>query len=551
MNYLIIDNLNYLSEKLFERQYSDCWTAIITSYINNTGKHKADISENDFSSNYTNFDTIIIRVNEDNIRSALRFKSSIYEKAVYFLSINENLYDYLPKDMQKKYVNFDEKNSLHANLQILSNVLNIHETTKPIDINTIQKCSIDYTQKCMNVSIGNGCDRKCSFCSISGTNVNYYPLEYIIAEIKSNLENGIQYFHINNHNFSSDLQYVRKFCNSLIKECGHLDYKWSCFIIPESIISDSDVLFLMKEAKVDRIELGVENINNSIQSDFELIIQKNHIINIIDVCQIAEISSIVVNYIIGSPNESEETLQKSKEFIEMLIQKTSGKLDLNLSFFYPDMETKYDNYQTLQERQSIINKCVKRKQSCLMDTKYLSKMDIYLWKWNLTKQINSDKLQFISKLTPKERINICVLFEYGIKTQIWKHLFNTSVTYLFDQKRMFDKRNSRNISFFFEEIETCIESYTPRLVSENQIFVDSSNNIFIRPDLLFLIDKSSPPINISEFELYKSMLSELSIRDIFAINCENANDDRTIKSIVKKLKELENVHLIYYIQILK
>lgn len=285
--------------------------------------------------------------------------------------------------------------------------------------------------------------------------------------------------------------------------------------------------------------------------DFNLSIQENDIIKIIDTSNFAKISSIAINYIIGSPNESEETLQKTKEFLEMLILKTSGKLDLNLSFLYPDIDTKYNNYQTLQERWFIINKCIKRKQSCLLNTNYLSKMNIYSWKWNFIKQINNERLQFISKLTPKERINICILSEYGIKNQIEKHFLNTSITHLFSQKRLFDKRNARKISFFFEEIETCIESYTPRLVSENHVFVDSSNSMFIKPDQLFVINKNSSPINISEFDLYKSMLSELSICDIFAINCKNGNDDKTIKnSIIKRLKELENVHLIYYIQIL-
>jgi hypothetical protein len=178
-------------------------------------------------------------------------------------------------------------------------------------------------------------------------------------------------------------------------------------------------------------------------------------------------------------------------------------------------------------------------------------MDIYSWKWDLIKQINNDRIRVIYKLPPKERINIYNLSEYGIKTQIEKYFLSTSIPVLFDQKRLFDKRSARKIAFFFEEIENCIESYTPRFVSEHYVFVDDNNIMFIKPDQLFLADKNSPPINISEFDLYKSILSELSIMDILATNCKDFEEDELMKkSIINRLKELEDVHLIYYIQIL-
>jgi len=558
MRYLIIDNINdYSCNKLVESRKSDCIASMIESYINNTIDNKAellDANEKDFVLNslnsYNDFQAFIIRVCEDNINSVLRLTTSINHKIIFFFSFNENLNNYFSKEMCKFYFNFNERENIDSNMFKFSELLGA-EFVKISNIGLTKKCSIDHINKCMNVNIGNGCNRACSFCSIYRTDVQYHKLESVIGEIKENLDNGIKSFHINNHAFTSDLVYVKDFCNLLIKECENIPYKWSCFIIPENIVNDTDLLFLLKKAKIDRIELGVENINSCILSDFELKTQEDDIVNIVDACQAAEISSIAINYIIGSPNESEETLQKSKKFIEQLILRTSGKIDINISFFYPDLETKYNDYRTIQERVSVISKCTKRKQSCLLNTKYLSRTDIYSWNWNFTKQINNDRMHFICKLTPKERVNICDLSQYGIKTQVEKYFFRTSIPLLIEQKHMFAKRTARKIFFFFEEIESCIEFYTPRIVSESHVFVDNFNNMFIKQDQLFLFDKKRPPINISEFNLYKSMLSELSIMKIFANNCKSCKDnDVRKKAIINRLKELESVHLIYYIQIL-
>lgn len=553
MRYLVIDNLNdYSSDKFYERKVLDNMTSMIVSYINNTSANYAklmDASLEDFiptSPIYSDFEAFVIHVVEDNIFSALRLKEIIKGKYVFFFSIDYDLSRYFLASNLEYYFNFETRIDLQTNLNSFATLLSI-DSCLSMSIDALNKCIIDRTNNCMYVNVAMGCRRRCSFCVIAETDVDYFEINHLIKEIKLNLENGVKYFHINSHGFTHDLDYVKRFCKLLIDECGHLDFKWSCFVIPENIIHDLGLLTLFKESHLERIELGVENINESICRDFNLVISEEDILNIIDACTAANITSIAINYIIGSPEESTDTLQLSSEFINKLTYNTMGMIDINLYFFYPDIGTKYDNcFKTMNDRREIIDKCVRRKQTCLLDTKHLIKNDIYSWKWNMLRKLSNECLRFINQLTPRQRLGLFILSGYGIKMQIGVHLLNTSISRLFDDNR------KRKICYFYDDIKECIDSYAPRLVSENHVFVDDKNEVFTNYDKIYSRKEDIVPINISEFGLYESMLAEKSIKDIFDNN-DNSDSDNTLiqDAIINRLRELENMHLLFYIQLLK
>lgn len=551
MRCLVVDNLNdYSSDKFNERKVIDNMTSMIVSYINGTSHNYAqlmDASLEDFiptSPIYSNFEIFVIHIVEDNIFSALRLKELIKGKYIFFFSIDYDLSRYFSVPDLAYYFNFDTRIDLQTNLNSFATLLSI-DSCQSVNIDALNKCIINLTNNCMYVNVAMGCRRKCSFCTIAETDIYYFEINHLIKEIKLHLENGVKYFHVNSHGFTYDLGYVKEFCRLLIDECGHLDFKWSCFVIPENIIHDLNLLTLFRESHLERIELGVENINEAICRDFNLAISKKDILNIVEACAAANITSIAINYIIGSPEESAETLQLSNEFINELTYKTMGKIDINLYFFYPDIGTKFDNsFETMNDRRNIIDKCVKRKQTCLLDTRHLIKNDIYSWKWNILKKLNRQRLHFINQLTPRERLDLFILSGYGIKTQIGLHFLNTSIARLLDEKR------KRKIFYFYDDIKDCIDSYAPRLVSDNHIFVDNENKIFTNYDKIYSRKEKIIPINISEFGLYESMLAEKSIKDIFD---NNSNSDNTLiqEAIIRRLQELENMHLIFYIQLLR
>lgn len=549
MKYLIIDNLNdYFQNKSFERQKSDCFAEIISSYINNIKDNTAilfDASEVDFvftSNDIINYDILLVHIKEDNIYSALRLKNSISNKKVFFFSVNENLSAYLVGINENNYINFNESYNLSKNLQNLNHILNINSLTQELDTNIIKKCSIDKKLSRMNINIGSGCDRKCSFCSLSNTKVEYHSINSLIKEIKENLESGVKYFHINNHSFTSDLHFVTEFCNLLLTECRDYDFKWSCFIIPENITSNLEILFLLKKAKLDRVEIGVENINENILQDFNIKTNAQDVIRIINTCEEAKISSIALNYLIGSPYESMSTLQCSQDFIEKVLKLNIVIIDINLCAFYPDIDTKYGIYQSIKERQLILKKCVKRKSDCVVDTHYLSKMQVYEWLRKTMRNIDSLVFSSLYKVNARKRLNMFILKEYGIRTLIWKHIMNAAISSAFK-----GDIKSKKLFFLSDITKDNMKHYAPHLVSEALVVVDpKTDNKFIKIERIFSNKESL--IDISEFSLYELMLAESSISDIFATVAKN--DTVSNERIKNKLIELENAHLIYYIQIL-
>ena len=84
------------------------------------------------------------------------------------------------------------------------------------------------------------------------------------------------------------------------------------------------------------------------------------------------------------------------------------------------------------------------------------------------------------------------------------------------------------------------------------MFVDDKNEVFTNYDKIYSRKEDIVPINISEFGLYESMLAEKSIKDIFDNN-DNSDSDNTLiqDAIINRLRELENMHLLFYIQLLK
>ncbi|MDR1181360.1 MAG: radical SAM protein [Bacteroidales bacterium] len=544
MRFLIVDNFNdYSSISSRVEKGVDYISVLISSYIKSIKGNHADIINalvtTDFIFNvsyYSKYDMVIIHIDEDNICSVLRVIDTIKSIPIFFLSKNEDLSQYFSSSMINCYFNYDERESEIYNLRLIHQQLHLDGC-----INEAYKITcICKEKKSATINIGSGCCRKCSFCSISNSNVHYYPVEEIIEELKDSFNEGITYFHINNHSFTSDVEYVRKFCNYLIEKCSNYDFKWSCFIIPENILEDLEVLTLMKEAKLDRIEIGIENINQSILNNFNIDLNEIDIMHLIEFCDSLMFSSIVINYIVGDPDESEKTLTESKKFIEKLVEKTYGRIDVNVSFFYPDMDAKYVEYINFSKRISMLSKCVRRKESCVCSTNHLSLEDIYYWKWNLMKNLYLKRKSFISKLSPQQRINICLLHQYGIKTQYWELISTSSVVTIVNKIGIYD------VHFFVKDILTKSQCYAPKLIFDKVEIDDVSGKVFIRPTPFFVEEQQiQSAIDISEFNLYEYMLAEKNLNEIISNNCSEVED-----KIIKLLELLESVHLIYYIRIL-
>lgn len=555
MKYLIIDRFNdYSPNNVFIKHTGNGVAELITSYIKDAGYEvslynlvKKDVILN--AATFNGYDNIIFLVNEDNITNVLRLRDKNIDSnkcRVYFLSVNENLSSYIPTDIQRFYMNYDERITLNDNLKVFAELLFDSELNG--ECNNLNLCSIAQNTKSMNVSIGNACSNSCAFCSISNTPESYYDLNTIIRQIKQKIESGIVYFHINNHSFTSDLTFVRDFCELLMKECGDLDFKWSCFVLPKNIIENLEILSVLKNANLDRIEIGFENINKPIQDEFNIKCSEQELKTILDACKQNDINSVAINYMIGAPLESEETLFESKLFLQRLIEYRSGNIDLNLYFFYPDLNTKYGSAEERIKNNCSIEKNIARKYGCVQNSRYLDRSNIYAWKLKTEDYLYKLRMKLLPNLSAKERISSCILYNYDIKTQLGICCVNTGLA-LLNRK---EKRD--NIYFFISDfIGTQAENtYSPAILNAAKVFVNKQDEKFVGIEAEFLKEGQTPYTNIDEFDFHDHFGAHRTVEEMVSLNAEKHGMDKETmrKKIINKLEEMENNHLIYYRRVL-
>lgn len=171
----------------------------------------------------------------------------------------------------------------------------------------------DYPVAPINVS--RGCPYNCSFCAgwkITGHFVRYRSIENVINEIEILYKKyGIREIHILDDNFTYNKEYVRGFCNSLLKT--GISIKLAC---PNGVrinTLDRNLLELMKEAGFYAVHLGIESGSQKVLNymgkalSVELIKEK---INIIKKAGM----SICGYFIIGYPGESVRDLESTIKF---------------------------------------------------------------------------------------------------------------------------------------------------------------------------------------------------------------------------------------------
>jgi hypothetical protein len=274
--------------------------------------------------NKEKIETIIFYTNIDNINSISHLSLRIISHTnvnILFFSINEDLSKLINRDEPniKSFV-YNEKNTPYFNLKIFLELCELD-----IQSNIIENIPANYSfyeiikEKTATINIGTGCAGKCNFCCIAKTNLFFRSIDIIMGEIESLLKRGINYFHIMNHSFSCDRNFMEEFCNRLIEKTNSYDFVWSCFIIPNFFVDNLDLLPLMVKAKLKKIEMGCESGSNEILKSLSINHTLSDVEKIIAEAIKVELPAITVHFVVGSPKETQGSLEETKEFIHRLL----------------------------------------------------------------------------------------------------------------------------------------------------------------------------------------------------------------------------------------
>jgi len=177
-----------------------------------------------------------------------------------------------------------------------------------------------------------GCPYNCFFCGsryMLGRKLRSRSVANVIEEIKSLQRIGLKWIEFGDDTFGADKDYACQLCDSLISECPGI--LWGC--LTRVSVIDERMIALMEEAGCRSIDIGIESGNNEMLKKMRKGITIEQAIAAANLIRKHGIR-LTANFIIGFPDETEETLNDT--FTAM--KKIRGKLIYNIFTPYPGTE---------------------------------------------------------------------------------------------------------------------------------------------------------------------------------------------------------------------
>lgn len=448
----------------------------------------------------------------------LRLKKKLKDIDVIFLSINEDLSLLVKNDESMKYINYDENYSFAYNIDIFLNCCNIKFDTNNnySEIYTNFSLYENCTEKSILINIGSGCKGECAFCNISDSQSVFRNIESIIAEIKSLLDIGVKYFHIANHNFSSDHSFIETFCKEIKKIVQEYDFYWSCFIIPGFFRNNIDLFPLMVEANLGKIEIGCESGSENILNDFNLKHSNSDVEKIINEAICAGVPVIGCHFIIGSKNENTTSLNETKEFIMKILDFSSSLCDIYIHSYFPEKD--------LHDR--IYYDVIKKRHGFISNSNDLDILDLNKFRKTIFQSVSSKRKELAGRLPLKILYKHYQLSKYKIKTQVFSYYIIKSLLITF----FIRKESTGNGIFFSWEITDSIDNYTP---------------IYYDPTYIQLEELKEDYSNLNRIILYY-LKKHLTVGELIGIIQKITGNTIGKSYIIQFLKELESGKKLFY-----
>ncbi|HPN37679.1 MAG TPA: radical SAM protein [Melioribacteraceae bacterium] len=155
-----------------------------------------------------------------------------------------------------------------------------------------------------------GCTYDCNFCSIRlmySKSFRKFSVERIIADLKDAKENGAEAVFLVDDNITLDSKRFAEICKAIIKE--KLNLKIGLQASVKGLSNNKELLYLMKEAGVFVVFLGIEN---NTQTGLEFLHKDNQLkVDLTEqvVKELRDLDIIVVGgLIIGLPDDNEKSL---------------------------------------------------------------------------------------------------------------------------------------------------------------------------------------------------------------------------------------------------
>lgn len=281
---------------------------------------------------------------------------------------------------------------------------------------------------------GRGCMGRCAFCyegNREHANLRVRSLESCLEEIDYLVQTyHIKYINIVDDTFILNKRRTEDFCNRLIdKYQGNL--KWYCEARVDVLAKNIDVLPLLKQAGLIKIQLGGESGCQEILDAYNKGITVEELEYVTRKIADVGIPYIYINFIIGGAFETESTFDRTLSFAKKLMRIAPGCVEVTSSVFTPTPGSPmYIHPEKYGLR--IIDKRTIRGASCSFvyaETKQLSQFKIWQLRNKFNNEISKEYVNLIDVIPIKQLKNIFNLsVHYAIETS-WSELLKRRVNY--------------------------------------------------------------------------------------------------------------------------
>lgn len=476
----------------------------------------------DFTKHKNKHSKYIININRYNNHAvaALIHELNVEDENVVVLSFNDNLSDFIGCIKSYKYVNYDENNSETKNLNELANACGISLNSYPKEI--LYCINKTFQNKTVNLTIGSGCERNCSFCNIKTKKVEYKETIILQSELKSLFNKGVRYFHVPNHFFANDASFVQEFCKMFLENFSQNDFVWSCFIIPETFVHHVNILPIMYKAGLRKIIIGTESVDSTIQNDLNIPENGMATKKIVEYAVKCGIVAIDINLIIGSSNESEHSLKVTENFVFELLDLSNGLCDIRFKYFHSKQCYQPTSLAPFNSPQMPLHHPLIK--------------NIRNWTYDITHRIEERKKSFCPKLQLEYRHKIFKLKDYGIYTDLFLLcLCKSALQFTCQPYQYFSYNHS------WDELQNC----SP-ILSNTGTISDDGCYVFYLDKCLQTKDVEKVSFPSESGTLFNLLNQKMKLSQIIR-SLEGTMNESEIKLT---LDTLENNHMLCYIKTL-
>lgn len=281
---------------------------------------------------------------------------------------------------------------------------------------------------------GRGCMGKCAFCFEGGqehSNLRVRHIDSCLDEVDYLVETfGVGYINFVDDTFILNRKRTEEFCRRMIDKYGG-KIKWYCEARADILSKNIDILPLLKQAGLVKIQLGGESGCQEILDAYKKGVTLEEIEFVTKKIAEAGITYMYINFIIGGAFETEATFDKTLNFAKKLMRIAPGIVEIDSSVFTPTpgspMYKQPDAFGL-----KIIDKRTLRGASCsfvFAETQELNQYKIWQLRNRFKNEIDSEYNSLVDSI-PQEQLNeiFKLSVDYKIETP-WSAILKSKSNY--------------------------------------------------------------------------------------------------------------------------